>query len=105
MCGNSTPFLKTLSECGFQGISIEEKVKDLKGAKEKIGGRAVIIGNVATSTTMLSGTPEEVKAEAKRCLEEGVQILAPGCGIAPFTPAENIKALVEARNEYYKSTT
>lgn len=101
MCGDATPFLKTLSECGFAGISVEEKVRDLKSANEKLGKRAILIGNVATASTLLSGTPEEVKAEAKSCLEGGVRILAPGCGIAPLTPTENLRALVEARNEYY----
>lgn len=101
MCGDATPFLKTLSECGFAGISVEEKVRDLKRAKEEIGKGAVLIGNVSTASTLLSGTPREVKAEAKSCLEGGIGILAPGCGIAPLTPVENMRALVEARNEYY----
>jgi len=30
-----------------------------------------------------------------------VDILAPGCGIAPRTPTSNIQALVDARDEYY----
>ena len=51
---------------------------------------------------MLGGTCEEIKAEAKKCLEGGIDILAPGCGIAPKTPVRNIRALVEARDEYYK---
>ncbi|MDD3042706.1 MAG: methylcobamide:CoM methyltransferase MtaA [Methanosarcinaceae archaeon] len=101
MCGDATPFLKTLSECGFAGISVEEKVRDLKRAKEEIGKGAILIGNVSTASTLLSGTPREVKAEAKSCLEGGIGILAPGCGIAPLTPVENMRALVEARNEYY----
>jgi [methyl-Co(III) methanol-specific corrinoid protein]:coenzyme M methyltransferase len=38
--------------------------------------------------------------EAKACLEDGIDILAPGCGLAPHTPLENIKALFRARDEY-----
>ncbi|HII80316.1 MAG TPA: hypothetical protein HA261_07975 [Methanosarcina sp.] len=38
--------------------------------------------------------------EAFRCLESGVYILAPGCGLAPKTPLRDLKALVEARNEF-----
>jgi len=40
-----------------------------------------------------------VKAEAKQCLLDGVDVLAPGCGIAPRTPLANIRALVEVRDE------
>ncbi|AKB37788.1 Methylcobamide:CoM methyltransferase MtaA [Methanosarcina siciliae C2J] len=100
ICGDAGDALGTLSECGFEAISIEEKVT-LKAAKEAIDGRARLIGNVSPSRTLLFGTPDAVKAEAKQCLSDGVDILAPGCGIAPRTPLANIRALVEARNEWY----
>ncbi|WP_048143186.1 methylcobamide:CoM methyltransferase MtaA [Methanosarcina horonobensis] len=101
ICGDVGDSLKTLSECGFEAVSIEEKVS-LKAAKEAISGRARLIGNVSPSRTLLFGTPEIVKEEAKDCLSAGVDILAPGCGIAPRTPLANIRALVEARDEWYK---
>ncbi len=101
ICGDVGDSLKTLSECGFEAISIEEKAS-IKAAKEAICGRARVIGNVSPSTTLLFGTPDAVKAEAKQCLSAGVDILAPGCGIAPRTPLANIKALVEARDEWYE---
>jgi [methyl-Co(III) methanol-specific corrinoid protein]:coenzyme M methyltransferase len=101
ICGDVGDSLRTLSECGFEAISIEEKAS-IKAAKEAIGGRARLIGNVSPSRTLLFGTPDAVKAEAKRCLSAGVDILAPGCGIAPRTPLANIRALVEARDEWYK---
>jgi [methyl-Co(III) methanol-specific corrinoid protein]:coenzyme M methyltransferase len=101
ICGNSTPILKSISECGFQGISIEEKVTDLRAAKKLVGSKTNLIGNLSSSGIMLNGTCEEIKEEARRCLEGGIDILAPGCGIAPKTPTKNIKALVEARDEYY----
>ncbi|AKB35376.1 Methylcobamide:CoM methyltransferase MtaA [Methanosarcina siciliae C2J] len=101
VCGNSTSILKILSECGFQGISIEEKVTDLQAAKKLVGSKTKLIGNLSSSGIMLNGTCEEIKMEAQKCLEDGIDILAPGCGIAPKTPIKNIRALVEARDEYY----
>ncbi|MCC4771562.1 MtaA/CmuA family methyltransferase [Methanosarcina sp. DH2] len=101
ICGDVGDSLRTLSECGFEAISIEEKVS-LRVAKEAIGDRARLIGNVSPSRTLLFGTPDTVKAEAKQCLSAGVDILAPGCGIAPRTPLANIRALVEARDEWYE---
>ena len=101
ICGDVGDSLRTLSECGFEAISIEEKA-GIKAAKEAIGGRARLIGNVSPSRTLLFGTPDDVKAEAKQCLSAGVDILAPGCGIAPRTPLVNIRALVEARDEWYE---
>lgn len=101
ICGDVGDSLETLSECGFEAISIEEKVS-IKAAKEAIGDRARVIGNVSPSRTLLFGTSADVKAEAKQCLSAGVDILAPGCGIAPRTPLANIRALVEARDEWYE---
>lgn len=101
ICGNSTSILKMLSECGFNGISIEEKVTDLPAAKKLVGKNVNLIGNISSSGIMLKGTCEEVKKEAKKCLEGGIDILAPGCGVAPKTPLANLRAFVNARDEFY----
>jgi [methyl-Co(III) methanol-specific corrinoid protein]:coenzyme M methyltransferase len=101
MCGDATAILDPMANSGFEGLSIEEKV-DLKYAKDIIGDRACLIGNVAPVGTLLSSQPSEVKREAKMCIENGVDILAPGCGLAPHTPIINLKALVSARDEYYE---
>ena len=101
MCGNANPILRSLAACGFDGISVEEKVKDLNYAKSMIGNRVKLIGNISTAGTLLFGSPDNVKSEVFKCLKEGVDVLAPGCGIAPRTPTENIRAFVQARDEYY----
>lgn len=69
-------------------------------AKKLVGGRTKLIGNISTSGILLTGTYEEVKEEAGKCLEGGIDVLAPGSGIAPKTPTENISALVDARDEF-----
>ena len=100
MCGDATDILEPMATSGFDGISIEEKV-NARYAKQVIGKRACLIGNLSPVTTLLAKSPENVKQEAKMCIENGVDILAPGCGIAPHTPLTNLNALVEARDEYY----
>jgi [methyl-Co(III) methanol-specific corrinoid protein]:coenzyme M methyltransferase len=101
MCGDATAILEPMACSGFEGLSIEEKV-DAKYAKRIIGDRACLIGNVSPVDILLSTPAEEVKRQAKMCIEDGVDILAPGCGLAPYTSLENLKAFVEARDEYYK---
>jgi len=100
MCGDSTDILDPMAESGFAGISIEEKT-DMAYASQEIGDKICLIGNLSPSRTLLLQTPADVKREAKQCIEDGARILAPGCGIAPHTPLENIKAFVAARDEYY----
>jgi [methyl-Co(III) methanol-specific corrinoid protein]:coenzyme M methyltransferase len=101
ICGAADPIIADMAECGFDGLSLEEGIKDLKKAVETAheAGTAVI-GSVSTSRTLFAGKPEDVKREAFECLRMGVDVLAPGCGIAPETPLKNLKALVEARNEF-----
>ncbi|ADE35546.1 methylcobamide:CoM methyltransferase MtaA [Methanohalophilus mahii] len=99
MCGNTTSILSSLANCGFEGISIEESVS-VAEAKSQIGSRTILIGNISTTNTLLYSTPEEVEEEAFKCLEEGVDILAPGSGLAPETPVVNIRAMEQARDKY-----
>ena len=119
ICGSTEPIIRDMATAGFDGLSVEEKV-DIAKAKEEIkgggktirvGGRTMsmgggdktpkLIGNISTNQTLFLDSPKQVKEEVKKILEEGVDILAPSCGLAPRSPLENIKAMVEARNEFY----
>lgn len=101
ICGDATAILDPMATSGFEGISIEEKV-NVGYAKYVIKDRACLIGNISPVQLLLESSPEEVAREAKMCIEDGVDILAPGCGLAPYTPLENMKAFVHARDEYYQ---
>ena len=113
ICGGATPIISDMADCGFEAISVEDKV-DIAKAKElmKGGARSMFVagrmtttqarivkiaGNVSTAKTLFTGKPEEVRDEAKKALQAGTDLLAPACGIAPRSPLANIKALVEAR--------
>jgi [methyl-Co(III) methanol-specific corrinoid protein]:coenzyme M methyltransferase len=101
ICGNVNPIISDMADCGFEGLSVEEKIGSPKKAKEVIGDRARFVGNISSPFTLLPGPIDKIKAEARQALEDGVDVLAPGCGIAPMTPLENIKAMVAARDEFY----
>jgi uroporphyrinogen decarboxylase len=62
--------------------------------------RMALLGNVAPLDTLVRGTPDEVYAEARACIEKaapgGGFVLSAGGGASPGTPAENIDALVRA---------
>jgi [methyl-Co(III) methanol-specific corrinoid protein]:coenzyme M methyltransferase len=99
ICGNCTPILGDMTETGVDSISISDKV-DARQAKELVGGGAKITGNISTTVTLLLKGPGDVREECRAAIEAGVDILAPSCGIAPVTPNENIRALVEAARAY-----
>lgn len=96
ICGNALPIIGHMAECGFSGLSVEEKV-DLAAAKRAIGDRKIaLVGNVPSAGVLLNGSEDEVYREAKKAVAAGVDILAPSCGIAPRTPTKNLRALVRA---------
>jgi [methyl-Co(III) methanol-specific corrinoid protein]:coenzyme M methyltransferase len=101
VCGKAGLIIDSMADAGFDALSVEEKV-DIAEAKKIVRGRARLIGNVSTSRTMFRGKPQDVEEEAKRALSMGVDLLAPGCGLAPRTPLANVIALVKAAREYRK---
>jgi len=107
ICGSTQDIITDMASIGFDGISIEEAV-DINKAKSDLAkieaqGKTTskILGNISTSQTLFTGSPEDVKSDVKKALDEGIDILAPSCGLAPKSPLDNIKAMVEARDEYY----
>ncbi len=104
ICGDTNSNLENMLSCGYEGLSISQEV-DIEYArqiKEKIGSSSVICGNLAIGETLLMKSVDEIKKESVKCLEKKVDILGPSCNIAYETPLNNIQAMVDARNEYFK---
>lgn len=101
VCGNTDLIIDMMCDTGAKAISIEE-LADMKTAAEKAHAKDVVVfGNVATATTLFSGTPQECYDEAKAALENGTDFLCPGCGVAPPSPLENLKQLRKARDDSF----
>jgi uroporphyrinogen decarboxylase len=75
----------------------------LGDAKERVGRRVCLMGNVDT-TLLLTGNPSRVEAEAKRCIGDaaidGGFILSSGCEVPLGAPLENVEAMVVAARKY-----
>ncbi|MHC1566152.1 MAG: uroporphyrinogen decarboxylase family protein [Candidatus Syntropharchaeia archaeon] len=102
VCSDVRPLLDVVKKLNADAISIAEMVP-MKEAREKIGDRVALMGNVNQLFTLIKKGPEDVMEEARKCIEEGSDILAPGCGFGPKTPLENMRALVEAAKKYGKN--
>lgn len=102
ICGNTDKLISLMCQTGVAGISIEEKA-DLKNAVEVAHQNGVaVFGNVSSASSLFMGRPEDCYAEARAALENGTDFLAPGCGIAPGSPLENILQLRKARDDYFQ---
>jgi uroporphyrinogen-III decarboxylase len=81
---------------------------DLERIKAAYGNRIAIRGNMHAHDTLLRGSPDDVEAEARQCIESagpgGGFILASGDGVIVGTPHENIFRMVEAGEKYGKYT-
>ncbi|MDD1776233.1 MAG: MtaA/CmuA family methyltransferase [Candidatus Methanomethylicus sp.] len=100
ICGDSLPIMDMMAETGVSAVSVDQKVNIAK-AKEVLNGRCRIVGNVDPVAILQMKKPEGVVEDCRRILSEGTDALAPGCGISPYTPTENIKAMIMARDNYY----
>ena len=103
--------LDDLVSTGINGLHPVEKAAgmDLKVVKEKYAGKICPVGNVNNKTTMADGTPEEVMAEVKECIENaghgGGYIVSTDHSIHDEIPTENVLAMIKAVKEYGKYST
>jgi [methyl-Co(III) methanol-specific corrinoid protein]:coenzyme M methyltransferase len=94
ICGNVDPIIAWMGQTGAEILSLEPKAS-AKLAREKCGRDAILMGGVDTATTLFMKDPETVKEGCEESIADGIQILAPGCAVAPGTPTENLLAMVE----------
>ncbi len=94
ICGRSTIIWDSMVETGSDMLSISEQV-DIAEAKQKIGNKVALCGNINPIQTLQFGTPQDVEKAVKECIQKGIDNLAPGCGFTPDTPLENMKMMTD----------
>jgi len=99
ICGKVDPIVEWMGQTGADVLSIEPKASG-RTAREKCGSTVILMGGANTATTLFFSSPEEVKAECETLIADGIQILAPGCAVAPGTPLENLLALTEVAHSH-----
>ena len=101
ICGSSGARVAALRDTGVHAFSCDYAV-DLDGALTTADSKMVMFGNMNPAGVLLSGTSEEVYAEACgriRIAAGRPYILAPGCDMGAATPLENIQAMARAAHE------
>ncbi len=94
ICGNLNPILEFIAQAKPHVLCVEPKT-DIALARKVCGRDTLLMGGVEAMTTLFAGTVEDVKRESEESIARGIQILGPGCAVAPNTPTENLRALVE----------
>lgn len=92
ICGDATVLLSSLQELTGAALSFDSVV-NLAKAKIALGGIPVM-GNI--NTQMLhTGTPNRIAQNTGNLIAQGIDIIAPACGISLATPQSNLAALTD----------
>ena len=99
ICGKTNDIVPAMAESGAKAISVDQK-NDVAETRKKLGPRALVFGNYDPYNVLVAGTPDLVRATIKKCMDDGVSAVWPGCDIWPTVPADNFKAMMETVNDY-----
>jgi [methyl-Co(III) methanol-specific corrinoid protein]:coenzyme M methyltransferase len=94
ICGNVDAIVEWMGQTGANILSLEPKANP-RLARDKCGPDVILMGGVDTATTLFMKDAETVKSGCEESIANGIQILAPGCAVAPGTPMANLLAMVE----------
>jgi MtaA/CmuA family methyltransferase len=99
ICGNMTPVLESMADTGAHILELDFKV-DLAVAKQRVGRRVCLMGNLDPVEVLWRGTPALVQRTAQEAMaaagQDGGFILGSGCEVPVHAPRENLVALMEA---------
>jgi len=101
-CGNTASLLPYFGDVGADILNLDSLI-DLGQAKQLLGSRVCLKGNLDPVKVLLDGTPDQVREASRQCIRQGGAaggfILSPGCEVPRDTPFENLEALVAAARE------
>jgi [methyl-Co(III) methanol-specific corrinoid protein]:coenzyme M methyltransferase len=99
ICGNVDPIVEFMGQTGADILSLEPKAS-AQLAREVCGPDIILMGGADVAEVLYLKDPETVRRECRKCIDDGIQILAPGCAVAPDTSTENLLAMVETARTY-----
>lgn len=102
ICGQTIDRLEHFITAGFDCFHVESKV-DIESACQLVKGRMSLVGNINNPTTLLFGTPEDVRADCIKAVDAGIDMLAAECAIPLTTPLANLRAIAETAEEYRRT--
>jgi [methyl-Co(III) methanol-specific corrinoid protein]:coenzyme M methyltransferase len=92
ICGNVRTLGGILAEIASEVISVDALLS-IKALKE-LTPHKVTMGNVSTFL-LARGDAARIRRSGEVCLQRGVDILAPACGVSPTTPLSGIRSLAQ----------
>jgi uroporphyrinogen decarboxylase len=103
ICGKTNKIWEAMAETGAACLSLDNVI-DMAAAKERVGARVRLTGNVDPSAVMLQGSIADVKQAVVDCVEKTYDsprgyIVASGCSLPTEVPFANIHAMMDTVRE------
>ena len=89
ICGNTIDRMPYIAQTGMASFHFDSK-NNPQEAMDAVGDGISLVGNINNPETLYAKGPSEVREEVYRCLEAGVQMIAPECAIPLATRIENL---------------
>jgi [methyl-Co(III) methanol-specific corrinoid protein]:coenzyme M methyltransferase len=99
ICGKTNDIVPFMAESGAKAISVDQK-NDAAETRKKLGPKALVLGNYDPYNVLVAGTPDLVRQTIRKCMDDGVSGVWPGCDIWPTVPADNFKAMLDEVRNY-----
>ena len=95
--------VRTIRESGAALLSLDDI--SMAEARDRVGGRVALMGNVRPAQTLLKGKPEDVLREVRDLCDIGRKctagfIVGSGCEVPIASPPENIDAMMAGVREF-----
>jgi MtaA/CmuA family methyltransferase len=94
ICGNINASLTDIGRLGFDIVDLDSMVPVDK-ARQAMGDRQVLLGNVDPVRVIKNGTPEQIRVAIAECHRQAGKnfIIGAGCEVPRGTPPANLRAL------------
>lgn len=99
ICGSTDLIVEMMNECGADAISVDQK-NNVAESRKKLGKDTIILGNFDPYGTLVKMESSQVEAVIKKCIDDGVDAVWPGCDLWPDLKADNVRAYVGAVRKY-----
>jgi [methyl-Co(III) methanol-specific corrinoid protein]:coenzyme M methyltransferase len=104
ICGSTDMIIELMNECGADALSVDQK-NDVVESRRKLGNDVLILGNFDPYGTMVQMDVSEAESVIKKCIDNGVDAVWPGCDLWPEVKKENVEAYVRTVREYSKKAS
>jgi uroporphyrinogen decarboxylase len=103
VCGKTARIWELMADAGADCLSIDNDAS-LADARQQVGERVRLMGNVHPSAVMLQGTTADVRQATIDCIRQAAEnprgfIVASGCSLPTETPFANIHAMLDTVRE------